>query len=284
MNLIGFMQGRLSPMVDNKIQSFPWSNWKKEFEIASNHNLTTIEWTIDDNRLYENPLLTKSGIEEINLLCKKYHIKIPSLTGDCFMQNPFWKATGTKQKKLQNDFINILYACKKVNISIVLIPLVDNGAIENIAQENNLLSFLTSQKELLKKLSIKICFESDFSPKKLKGFIDKYDDDVFGINYDTGNSSSLGFNPIEEFSQYGKRIINVHIKDRPLGGTTVPLGSGDTNFSLIFKMLKEYNYKGNFILQTARAEDEDHLGVLLKYHNMTLEFAKNTGIIINNNI
>lgn len=282
MNLIGFMQGRLSPIVDNKIQSFPWTNWQKEFEIASNHNLTTIEWTIDDERLYENPLLTKSGIKQINLLCKKYQIKIPSLTGDCFMQNPFWKATGIKKKKLENDFINILYACNKANISIILIPLVDNGAIENSTQEYSLLKFLMSQKKLIKRLSLRVCFESDFSPKKLKDFIGKYDDDIFGINYDTGNSSSLGFNPSEEFEEYGERIINVHIKDRSLGGTTVPLGDGDTKFLLIFRMLKEYNYQGNFILQTARAEGEDHLGVLLKYHNMTLDFANKTGLMINN--
>tara|TARA_B100000886_G_scaffold340385_1_gene309609 strand:+ start:2250 stop:3101 length:852 start_codon:yes stop_codon:yes gene_type:complete len=281
-NSIGFMQGRLSPLIDNKIQSFPWTNWQKEFQIASANNLRTIEWTIDQERLYENPLLTEIGTKEIKNLCKKYQIKIPSLTGDCFMQNPFWKATGTKKKKLQNDFINILYACNKVNISIVLVPLVDNGSIENTEQENNLLNFLTSQKELIKRLSLRIGFESDYSPKRLKSFIDKFDDDTFGINYDTGNSSCLGFNPIDEFAEYGKRIINVHIKDRPFGGSTVPLGKGDANFLLIFQMLREYNYNGNFILQTARAEDDDHLGVLLKYQNTVLEFAKNTGIIRKN--
>ena len=74
----------------------------------------------------------------------------------------------------------------------------------------------------------------------------------------------------------------MHIKDRPVGGSTVPLGKGDANFLLIFQMLREYNYNGNFILQTARAEDDDHLGVLLKYQNTVLEFAKNTGIIRKN--
>lgn len=278
---IGFMQGRLSPMIDNIIQSFPWNSWQKELEIASKNNITTIEWTIDDNRLYENPLLTTKGIQEINYLTKKYQINIPSLTGDCFMQNPFWKSTGAQKEKLQNDFINILHGCSKANISIVLIPLVDNGSIENDVQENNLLIFLSSQIELLKKLSLRICFESDFPPKKLKNFIDRYDDDLFGINYDTGNSASLGFDPNEEFLQYGDRVINVHIKDRPLGGTTVPLGEGDTNFSLIFRMLKKYKYHGNLIMQTARAKDNNHLGVLKNYHNMIIEHAKKIGLSIN---
>jgi hexulose-6-phosphate isomerase len=197
------------------------------------------------------------------------------------MQNPFWKSTGNQQEKLQNDFINILHGCSKANISIVLIPLVDNGSIENDLQENNLLSFLSSQIELLKKLSIRVCFESDFPPKKLKDFIDRYDDTLFGINYDTGNSASMGFDPTEEFLQYGDRIINIHIKDRPLNGTTVPLGEGDTNFSLVFRMLKEYGYQGNLILQTARAKDNDHLGVLKNYHNIIMKLAKKTGLPVN---
>jgi hexulose-6-phosphate isomerase len=53
------MQGRLSSIDGGKIQSFPWKNWQKEIEIASKNNIRMIEWTIDDDRLYENPLLKK---------------------------------------------------------------------------------------------------------------------------------------------------------------------------------------------------------------------------------
>ena len=75
--------------------------------------------------------------------------------------------------------------------------------------------------------------------------------------------------------------INIHLKDRPLNGTTVPLGEGDTNFSLVFRMLKEYDYHGNLILQTARAKDNDHLGVLKNYHNIIMKLAKKTGLPVN---
>lgn len=280
-NNIGFMQGRLSEIINGKIQCFPWKYWKEEFALASELGILKMEWTLDQEGLYENPIMTSSGREDIRELCNLYSIEIPSLTGDCFMQNPFWKSIGAQKEKLQNDFINILHGCSKANISIVLIPLVDNGSIENDLQENNLLTFLSSQTELLKKLSIRVCFESDFPPKKLKDFIDRYDDDLFGINYDTGNSASMGFDPSEEFLQYGDRVINVHIKDRPLGGTTVPLGEGDTNFPLIFRMLKEHDYHGNLILQTARAKDNDHSSVLKDYHNITIEHAKKNGLPVN---
>ena len=104
---IGFMQGRLSPIVDNKIQSFPWNNWQQEIETASKNNINIIEWTIDDDRLYENPLLTDKGREEINFLIKENKVKIPSLTGDCFMQNPFWKAHGEHKKKFNRPLLLI---------------------------------------------------------------------------------------------------------------------------------------------------------------------------------
>ena len=69
-----------------------------------------------------------------------------------------------------------------------------------------------------------------------------------------GNSASLGFDPIEEISLLGEYIINVHIKDRILGGGTVPFGEGDTNFPLVFSALNEMNYSGDYILQGARQD------------------------------
>ena len=41
---IGFMQGRLSAMVDGKIQAFPWSEWREEFPRAHALGLSRIEW------------------------------------------------------------------------------------------------------------------------------------------------------------------------------------------------------------------------------------------------
>ena len=92
---------------------------------------------------------------------------------------------------------------------------------------------------------------------------------MFGINYDIGNSASLGYNPCEELAAYGARIINVHVKDRLLGGRTVALGHGNADFEEVFSLLKNQGYRGNYILQTARADNDDHVGVLSKYFTMT---------------
>ena len=69
-NLIGVMQGRLSPAIENKIQAFPADTWQTEFQKAQRLGLDFIEWTLDQSMLYENPLLTPVGLDKIQNLIK----------------------------------------------------------------------------------------------------------------------------------------------------------------------------------------------------------------------
>ncbi len=271
---IGFMQGRLSPLINGRIQAFPWEFWENEFPLAQQINIHLMEWTLDQERLCANPLMTEVGQAEIWALCQRYEISIPSLTGDCFMQAPLWKAQGSKRIALEQNFVEIAKGCAAVGITMMVIPLVDNGRLENIAQEDDLVAFLKSQSSFLIAHGLKVLLESDYVPQELARFIDRLDSSLFGINYDIGNSAALGFNPHEEFAAYGARIVNVHIKDRVLGGTTVPLGTGSANFEAVFAGLDKLNYQGNFILQTARATDGNHSSSLSKYRDMTVNLAK----------
>jgi L-ribulose-5-phosphate 3-epimerase len=271
---IGFMQGRLSPVINGRIQAFPWENWKDEFPLAQQISIHLIEWTLDQERLYENPLLTETGQAEIRALCQRHELGIPSLTGDCFMQAPLWKAQGAERRALEYDFVEIAKGCAAVGITLLVVPLVDNGRLEDEDQEDNLVAFLESQADFLAGHGLKVVFESDYVPKELARFIARLDSTLFGINYDIGNSAALGFNTHEEFVEYGPRIVNVHVKDRVLGGTTVPLGAGSANFDAVFAALAQINYQGNFILQTARAGDGNHADTLCTFRDMTINWLK----------
>lgn len=266
---VGFMQGRLSPIIDGAIQSFPWNVWKEEVPVAKSIGLDVMEWTLDQKMLYKNPLMTSSGQNEIKKICKEYKFTIPSLTGDCFMQAPFWKHNNDTRSQLKSDFSAVVDACGKVGISFIVVPLVDNGSIENMEQEDTLIGFLKDQESKLDYFDIKILFESDFHPKELKRFMSRLSPDYFGINYDIGNSASLGFDLNEEFSAYGNQIKNIHVKDRVLAGNTVPLGDGNADFDRVFSLLHSYGYQGNYILQTARADiSTQHKRVLKGYKRM----------------
>lgn len=266
-------------MVDGRIQAFPWLTWADEFEKANACRIGLMEWTLDQERLYDNPLLTKTGQSEIRALCHQHSVAIPSLTGDCFMQSPFWKANAQTARDLQNDFVAIFKACREVGISKLVVPLVDSGSIDSPAQEDMLVDFLLSQEKHLQSCGVSVIFESDFVPSELASFISRLPSDVFGINYDIGNSAALGFEPKVEFAAYGHRISNVHIKDRVLGGTTVALGTGNAQFEVVFAELARIGYQGNFILQTARAADNSHMQTLCRYRDMTQTWISQFGLL-----
>lgn len=268
------MQGRLSPPVAGKIQAFPWESWREELTIAQQCGITLMEWTLDQDRLYENPLMAEEGREEIKLLMRKTGVRINSLTGDCFMQAPFYKARGVSHQHLLEDLENIIKASAALGIRIVLIPLVDEGRLENAQQAEQLKRGLETAIPLLAKTGVMISFESDFPPEQLGKFIQTYDAKYFGITYDIGNSAALGYAPEEEMKCYGRRIVNVHVKDRMLGGKTVPLGTGTADIPQALKLLSDYGYDGNYILQTARAADGDHIGILCKYYDMMIQWLE----------
>jgi L-ribulose-5-phosphate 3-epimerase len=275
---IGFMQGRLCEPVDGKIQAFPWRDWESEFSAAAAIDLHLMEWTLDQARLYENPLMTVDGQEKILTLSRQHGVSVQSLTGDCFMQAPFWKADGKVRTDLQADFLAIGRACAMAGIRMMVVPLVDNGRLDTNTQENVLVNFLLEQQSFLTQYKLKVIFESDFRPAELARFIARLPAEQFGINYDIGNSAALGFDPAEEFTAYGTRVINVHIKDRVIGGTTVPLRTGSADFDSVFAALSRDSYQGNFILQTARAVDGNHAEVLREYRDMTHQWMRRCGL------
>lgn len=274
---IGFMQGRLSPMVDGRIQAFPWEHWSEEFRIAQRHGLSVMEWTLDQNRLYENPLLTAEGQAQIRRLALQHEVSIPSLTGDCFMQEPFWKTEGKARAALLRNFEAVAGACVAIGITTLVVPLVDNGRLDDRAQEDVLIAELTARENVLVDRRLKVVFESDFTPVELARFIGRLNSSLFGINYDMGNSAAAGFDAMEELSIYGKRVTNVHVKDRVRGGTTVPLGTGSTDFDKVFAALAAAEFHGTYILQTARAVDGDDASALVRYRDMTLAWIARHG-------
>jgi hexulose-6-phosphate isomerase len=262
---IGFIQGRLSPIANNRIQQFPWDSWQNEFNLASAIDIKIIEWTIDTFKFYENPLINLNQWEEIIIIAEKYNISIPSVTCDYFMENPPWKAD---LKLIKEGISSILQGMRNIKSTILVVPLVDNSSLPDSSSVKIIENLFTDLIPEIIQNKLQIAFECDLNPEKLSEFISKFDRNYFGINYDIGNSSSLGFNPTEEFRAYGSRIINVHVKDRKLNGTSVPLGEGDADFLGIFRLLHKENYQGNLILQTARSKEGKDSEVLVKYKKL----------------
>jgi len=252
--------------MNGRIQAFPWPYWQEEFATAATLSLPSMEWTLDAERLDENPLMTDDGRAIIRALMQTHSIGIPSLTGDCFMQEPFWKASSSAGLGKGLDmFRRVVVACGKTGITHVVVPLVDAGSITSAAEESCFRHTLLDCVPLLREQAVKVVVESDRPPPEQARLVEAFPEDCVGVNFDMGNSASLGWDPAAEIQVLGKRISHVHVKDRLAGGGTVPLGTGAVDFPRVFDSLADIGYSGRFILQTARAHDGDHAAVLTQY-------------------
>lgn len=265
---IGFMQGRLTPPVDGKIQAFPAAHWRDEFRHAETAGFALMEWTLDHVGLDRNPLMTPEGRAEIAALSDRHGLRVGSVTGDCFMQAPFWKAGGSEREALVGGMRAVVEAAGDLGARHIVVPLVDNGSLETDEEQASLLDGLAALDADLERAGCAIAFECDFPPARLAAFIAGLEPARYGINYDIGNSAALGYDPDEELAAYGDRIVNVHVKDRPRGGTTVPLGEGDADLPRVLAGLRAAGYRGAYILQTARDWTGRDVEAACRYRDM----------------
>ena len=254
-NEIGIMQGRLSPRIDGKIQAYPASTWQKEFEIAQEIGYAAIEWIIE-KPVETNALMTDSGKAEIKKIIASTGVRIDYVCADIFMQQPLVRMT--KDTKSQNkEYLSaILKNAKEVGAIGVEIPFVDNSSMKSENEKLEFIDVMQDAFKLAKDLDLKLSLETDLPPIEFRELLESIDLDHVQANYDIGNSASLGFDPREELEAYGLKILNVHVKDRKLGSTTVPLGTGNANINFVLQKLQEIGYRGGLTMQAARGEND----------------------------
>ena len=254
-NEIGIMQGRLSPRIDGKIQAYPASTWQKEFEIAQEIGYAAIEWIVE-KPVETNALMTDSGKAEIKKIIASTGVRIDYVCADIFMQQPLVRMT--KDTKSQNkEYLSaILKNAKEVGAIGVEIPFVDNSSMKSENEKLEFIDVMQDAFKLAKDLDLKLSLETDLPPIEFRELLESIDLDHVQANYDIGNSASLGFDPREELEAYGLKILNVHVKDRKLGSTTVPLGTGNANINFVLQKLQEIGYRGGLTMQAARGEND----------------------------
>ena len=270
---IGVMQGRLVPQIANRIQAFPWPNWREEFELARLHDFSSIEFVFEVDRFDENPIYTDGGIEDIKQLIDQTGVLVSAICGDYFMDRPFFGVPISAQEESISVLQRLIRSAGTVGAKRVEIPCVDHASIRNEEEKGLLVASVSSCLDEAERLSIEIVFETSLPPEEFREFLERFGHPLIKANFDTGNSASLGYEPFHEISTLGAFISNVHIKDRMLHGTTVPLETGNANFPSIFATLAKIDYQGPFILQTARDPDDIH--VATKYRDMVRSYLSN---------
>ncbi len=148
----------------------------------------------------------------------------------------------------------LLPSARKAGIERVVLPFVDASAIVSSDDFEIAVRVLQNALPVAQETGVELHLETSLPPAEFARLLDRIPSPLVRVNYDSGNSSSLGFKPSEEFEAYGARIGSVHIKDRILGGGTVPLGTGDADLPQVFRELEKIGYGGDITLQVARSE------------------------------
>ena len=268
---IGIMQGRLSPRIDGKIQAYPAKTWQKEFEIAKEIGYSAIEWIVE-KPLEINALMSKSGMQEIKEIILKTGVRVDYVCADFFMQQPLVRMSEKIKEENKKILEQILINSKEIGAIGVEIPFVDASSIKTESEIDELISVTKNAFKLAGEIGINVSLETDLNAKEFRKLLEKVNLDHVKANYDIGNSASLGYEPLEELENYGQKILNVHVKDRKLGSTTVPLGTGNADIRCVFEKLDEIGYTGGITMQAARGEDD--VAIAREQLMYTLEMMK----------
>lgn len=248
----GVMQGRLSPRYQGRYQSHPTKHWQSEFFIAAEMGYSLIEFIVDAWSLDTNPLLNPEGIQEVVDLVEASGVSVKTLCADVFMDLTF---VGEQFQQAEILLARLIKVAKAIGIRDVVIPCVDRSSL--MFSDDLKTRFVERIQSWCKRAAedgVRINLETDLAPQEFSALLDAIGRETVWVNYDIGNSASLGFEPAEEFSCYGDRVSNVHIKDRVRDGGSVFLGTGNASFDAVFWALHKLRFEGPMIFQAARAE------------------------------
>lgn len=258
------MQGRLLPPQEGRLQSFPRSGWEREFDLAADVPLDFIEWIFDSFGFEVNPLMSDTGIAALQARVARTGVEIRSVCADYFMDFPLARTDESLEV-----LWDLLKRCQVLGVLRVILPFVDNSAIRE-DEFQRVTEILKIAADRAARFGVELHLETSLQPARFAELLSHLPVATVKVNYDSGNSASLGYAPEKEFSCIGPRIGSVHIKDRLLNGGTVPLGSGNADFDSVFNQLRRIEYGGDFTLQVAREVD----GNEVNWTRKNLEFVR----------
>jgi L-ribulose-5-phosphate 3-epimerase len=261
---IGIMQGRLLPPFEGRFQCFPRDRWEDEFLLAEQAGVSAIEWIYDEFGASVNPIATEEGVERVKLLSSKHAIDVHSVCADYFMDKPLLRANDGEKLDRVSKLLWLLQRCEQLSIEHIVLPFVDASKIENASERAEVAAIINSVVGAAEIVGIELHLETSLPPEEFSSLLKEIPNPWVKVNYDSGNSASLGYDVKDEFRAYGERIGSVHIKDRVRGGGTVPLGTGDADLPALFEELKKIDYRRRFVLQVARGKDGEEVAWIEK--------------------
>ena len=261
-NKIGIMQGRLSPRPYPLLQQFPRDSWKQEFIYAKDIGYDFIEWIFEENNYEQNPIWTPEGRTEIKRCISETGITVESICADFFLENPLFRRKKYSLNSLIDKLKLLISYAADIGAKVILFPVLENAEITDPKEEAVLVSALKECLSILDNYHVKIGLETELEAKRYYLLSEQFKSENIGVYYDTGNCAFRGYDMKKDMEILKPLLLQVHIKDRLVGGGSVFLGTGATNFLEGIPYLQEHGYKGNYVMQTYF--EDDYLGAAKK--------------------
>jgi L-ribulose-5-phosphate 3-epimerase len=259
----GVMQGRLVPPEEGRFQSFPRQRWRDEFPRAADAGIDYIEWIVDAFGEDVNPVLTPEGRAELAVLKQQHNIATPAICADWLMDFPLLRCSPTELAERELFLHRLLPIAEQIGADHIVLPFVDISRIEAEADKDLIVKILATAAPLAQAHNVELHLETDLNSNDFAALLARIRHPFVKANFDSGNSSGLGYIARDEFAAYGNRIGSVHIKDRyrkPAGGIeTRALGSGSADFDDVFAAMRSIHYDRGITLQVARGQDNDEV-------------------------
>jgi sugar phosphate isomerase/epimerase len=173
-----------------------------------------------------------------------------------FIDTPLVSTESPVADRADSMLRELLQHSGAARLPFIELPFVGENALADGSAIDRLGGVLEWALPLADACNVDILLETNLGPSGLVEILERFEHHRLALNYDTGNSTWFGFDPVEELRAYHQDIRNIHIKDCTRRDYSVPLGAGETRFDTIFSLLGELGYEGDFILQAARQPDD----------------------------
>ncbi|MEO5334928.1 MAG: sugar phosphate isomerase/epimerase [Magnetococcus sp. YQC-5] len=211
----------------------------------------------------DNPLGSDTGSAEMMRLTEKTGVSVRSVCADYYMVSRL-VADGAPVVESVKHLQWLIERAALLKIRYMVLPFVDQSSLRSIQDRAALHMVLRDLLPLVQAMDVELHLETDLNPTDFSQFLAQHNHPYLRANYDIGNSASLGFDPEEELMLLGPWLGSVHVKDRVLGGGTVPLGSGSADFPTSFTGIQKAGFNRWYILQAARGQDGDEVALARK--------------------
>jgi len=261
----GMMQGRLVPSKDGRLQSFPTERWRDEFELAIPARIDCLEWLYDDHDAALNPLSTPEGRTAIRAAVEASGVPVASVCAHWFVEHPLLGAEGAEADAALAKLRWLGEAALAVGAGRIVLPMEAAETCPDHLEAS--LVWVERLARLAGRDMPVLALELSCGMRELEQVVTALRGTELKVNYDLGNSAGRGLDVTEELDLIGSRLGSVHLKDKPTGGASVPLGQGNADFRALGRWLQGHGYRGDLVLEAARGPLGQELPWTLDYRD-----------------